>query len=521
LYGRGTVNNKIKYNHVGTNQNVTSYIPNKIGIHLFFSSGRNYITDNTILGNDDIGIKIEKDCHQNIIASNYIGTNKTGQQKLGNKFGIGLIKSSKNSIVKNKIWYNETGISEETSQNIIVGNDIAYCSGNTGIHMFNSFSLIDGNDISHDETDGIKTENGSNPLITNNNILDNEGFGVVNTDENILLKVDGNYWGETSGIDQFLDGNINAESWLEDPASFYLSLTKDTLFINPDSTDSLQIYCSNKENETDIIDIVVGGDKNHWLNEHYFQYHLSDTTISAIQVNISPTEMIPEEEVVKFYVQATSQGDSELSMVDSFFVSLYDSYLNEIMVSPDTVDCYPGDSVNFSARGFDQKNHSMSVNVIWSGQGGEIDSSGKFIAGEDFGSYVITALDTLTSITGFAYVAVVDSNDTTVAVDENNFNENVEVPKEYSLSQNYPNPFNPTTTIAYSLPFSSNVKIEIYNLLGQRVESLKNEIQPTGYYKINWNANNYATGIYLLKMQAISMDNSEIFTVVKKMVLLK
>jgi photosystem II stability/assembly factor-like uncharacterized protein len=88
-------------------------------------------------------------------------------------------------------------------------------------------------------------------------------------------------------------------------------------------------------------------------------------------------------------------------------------------------------------------------------------------------------------------------------------------PKGYSLSQNYPNPFNPSTSIQFSLPVSSNVKIEIYDVLGKLVSTLINENKSAGKYEINFNALGLSSGVYVYKLTA----GSQIIT--KKMSLLK
>ncbi len=87
--------------------------------------------------------------------------------------------------------------------------------------------------------------------------------------------------------------------------------------------------------------------------------------------------------------------------------------------------------------------------------------------------------------------------------------------KAYLLQQNYPNPFNPSTTINYSIPKSSNVKIEVYNLLGKKISTLVNEFKSAGSYKVKWNAENFSSGIYFYRIQA------EGFSETKKMILLK
>lgn len=94
-------------------------------------------------------------------------------------------------------------------------------------------------------------------------------------------------------------------------------------------------------------------------------------------------------------------------------------------------------------------------------------------------------------------------------------------PKEYALYQNYPNPFNPSTTIKFALPFDSNVRITIYNLLGEQIDVLFDQIKEVGYHNINWNAGNLASGVYLYTIDAKSLDGLKNFNAVKKMMLVK
>jgi hypothetical protein len=86
---------------------------------------------------------------------------------------------------------------------------------------------------------------------------------------------------------------------------------------------------------------------------------------------------------------------------------------------------------------------------------------------------------------------------------------------KYNLSQNYPNPFNPTTTINYSLPNSSFVKLVVYNSIGQEIATLVNETIAAGNHNVEFDASNLPSGIYFYKLQAGS------FVETKKMILLK
>ena len=93
---------------------------------------------------------------------------------------------------------------------------------------------------------------------------------------------------------------------------------------------------------------------------------------------------------------------------------------------------------------------------------------------------------------------------------KNNLNVN-----EYYLEQNYPNPFNPNTTINYSIPKRYFVTIKIYDILGREIQTLVNEEEPAGYYKVNFNASKYSSGVYFYQLKTRD------FISTKKMILLK
>ena len=94
-------------------------------------------------------------------------------------------------------------------------------------------------------------------------------------------------------------------------------------------------------------------------------------------------------------------------------------------------------------------------------------------------------------------------------------------PGEYSLEQNFPNPFNPSTTIKYSLPSESKVRIIIYNVLGQAARELVNGYKETGTHEVSFNASGLSSGVYFYSIQANSMDGVKNYTATKKMMLLK
>ena len=72
----------------------------------------------------------------------------------------------------------------------------------------------------------------------------------------------------------------------------------------------------------------------------------------------------------------------------------------------------------------------------------------------------------------------------------------------FELGQNYPNPFNPSTKIKFTLSKSVNVKIEIYNTLAQKVETLFNQPMNAGHHEVEFNAKSLSSGIYFYQIEA-------------------
>jgi len=98
-----------------------------------------------------------------------------------------------------------------------------------------------------------------------------------------------------------------------------------------------------------------------------------------------------------------------------------------------------------------------------------------------------------------------------------NLYENVgtKVPGAYILSQNHPNPFNPSTKIKFALPKQETVTIEVYNIIGQKLQTLLNKLMPAGHHEIEFNGQNLSSGVYLYWIQAGAWQD------VKKMVYIK
>jgi hypothetical protein len=102
------------------------------------------------------------------------------------------------------------------------------------------------------------------------------------------------------------------------------------------------------------------------------------------------------------------------------------------------------------------------------------------------------------------------------------------IPKVCALEQNYPNPFNPSTMIRYALPRRSNVDIEVFNMMGQKIASLVQDRQAAGEYQVLWNGGDsagmqVASGVYICRMRVRGdsdrQSDGQLFT--KKLLLVR
>ena len=92
---------------------------------------------------------------------------------------------------------------------------------------------------------------------------------------------------------------------------------------------------------------------------------------------------------------------------------------------------------------------------------------------------------------------------------------NVSIPVNFELNNPYPNPFNSLTNIKYSLPIDSDVTLKVYNLLGKEISTLINQNIKAGYHSIVWDADNFSSGVYFVKLTTKEFSQTQKIILIK------
>jgi hypothetical protein len=216
----------------------------------------------------------------------------------------------------------------------------------------------------------------------------------------------------------------------------------------------------------------------------------------------------------------TSQSTINAIAVNPVTNELYASYYQPIGSGRDLIykiDLATGDTTHFVRIGVNSLIKAMTFDE-YGMMYASIDS-----VGQSSKLYKVANDGTVTRVGGFGFDDVTSieyNNNVVVGVED----ENNTMPAEFALKQNFPNPFNPSTTIEFSLPVSANVRLAVYNLLGEQVKLLANSYYQAGTHKVVWNADDnsgktLSSGVYFYEMRADG-DQQDI-VLMKKMLLLR
>ena len=171
----------------------------------------------------------------------------------------------------------------------------------------------------------------------------------------------------------------------------------------------------------------------------------------------------------------------------------------------------PLDKPGFEGSSFQAQLNWVSINSGGIGQ----QASSSYMAGLSCGQVVsgVSASSSYRVSFGFWQTGVTAPTEVIEISDE-------VLPTSFGLSQNYPNPFNPTTVIEFTVPRREHVRLEVYNLLGQRVITLVDEAMSPGTFRATWDGTDgdgrrVASGVYLARITADNIVQT------RKMILMK
>jgi len=286
----------------------------------------------------------------------------------------------------------------------------------------------------------------------------------------------------------------------------------------------------NRGNIADIYDVTVTDDQGWTLNPSTFSVSLApcctDTTVS-IMASIPSGALAGTVDMIE--LKAISQADPSVKDSSSVGVTVIDTIspapINDLSTSTTTSSSItltwtsPGDDGTVgTASLYDIRYSHVSVGTDTSGwwntadtvigepspsSPGTTDScQATGLSSETTYYFLIKTADEVLNWSGFSNVAY-----ETTAVGVEGIDGPSELPRVFKLFQNYPNPFNPTTEISYVLPHDSYVRVEIYNLLGQRVITLVDEYQKAGYKRVEWDGRDenrveMGSGVYFCRLKA-------------------
>ncbi len=447
-----------------------------------------------------------------LIRDNHI-TSHTEEHEQLEHTGIGIYahgKCRQIKIIGNVLLENCTSIYTEDCKDLFFAfnrESDALCLF-TGVHLSNTSGEIYGNEITRNHGAGILLENGSEPLIRANNITENETAGIENLDATVTVDALGNWWGSANGpAAGDVIGNVDVATWFSVPADLLVRANADTFYIAAGECDSVFVSIINLDDPLDVFTISVT-DQNSWISEPPASAAAGDSTsVSLPLVFEVPTNADPAV-MNRVVVSAASQALNTTEW-DTFYVAPYEPLLAELVITPDSLEMVVGDTLYFSAHGYDQFGNIFSVSPKWSATDGSIDSTGCYKSPSKPGMVTITV-----TANGMQTSLSLAISDVSTVLGEK-FN----APVSFALLPNYPNPFNPVTAIPYQLSSPAHVDVTVHDIRGRRVAVLVDGHQDRGLYQTRFDAVGLAAGVYFVRLRAVGRN--DFYEASQKILLLK
>lgn len=456
---------------------------------------------------------------------------------------IDLDNVSDGIVKNNKIYhfngYNSDGIDiGEEAENILIESNLIYHAYDKGISVGQSSSTIISKNVIIGSNHGVAIKDNSESYIINNTFFKND------TAISSFEKNDGAGGGSVIIVNTILSNSLFTSVYKDEVSNLSIRYSlSDTeiidgtgnIFSGPLFIDS-NIY--NLELNPGSPCINAGDPEIEYDNDGsisdigaYYNYDSIDYPFNFV------SELINQLKINELLAVNNSSNEDEYGEFDDW-IELYNPTTQELNLS----GLYLTDNLdNLTKWQFSPSDQYILPNeyvLIWCDKNEsqgllhtnfKLSSDGEILALVNTDrSTIIDSISFGIQISDQSFGRIIDGNEQwdyltpTPGYTNSLFpgSEQGQLPKNFKLFQNYPNPFNPITIIHYNLPFDTQVKITVYNLLGKEIKTLINDEQIAGHKTIKWTGTDYnnqkvSSGLYLYSIQTAKYVNT------KKMILLK
>lgn len=351
-----------------------------------------------------------------------------------NRQGVDIYSSKRVQIVRNRLSRNDVHINLSNSDvrtfgNTATGSNVgstigeesgkgrATASVEAGIYVEGGQLVMKGEEILGDSATGMIVENEADATIRMSSIVDNLLHGILNNDPSSTVDARRNWWGDPSGPSgdgpgsgDAVSSSVDYADWLATPFDVVVSAANDTLWVRPGDADSLAIYFRNGVNRDGQVTIEAGDDRGWVEGAGAIDLEPADSLGGEHLYAYTIPHDIGEREISLFRFTATSTENGAQTDTDSLVIATYRPILTTLLIGPDTLRVLPGDTVDFTATGFDQHGRSVEIGeVVWNTSGGGLlDENGAFIIGGSLGTFVVTGRESASGVEGMTVVVVTD-----------------------------------------------------------------------------------------------------------------
>tara|TARA_R110002124_G_scaffold201629_1_gene368179 strand:+ start:322 stop:5559 length:5238 start_codon:yes stop_codon:yes gene_type:complete len=391
-------------------------------------------------------------------------------------------------------------------------------------------------------TNSIITENGrgiqiygsGNPIINNNDIYNNREYGVFNRDKTFTIDATNNWWGNNSGPTHSTNptGTGDEVSDGVDFGAFVGSGASNPILGDVSLNGKVQSFDASKilrvaalldtlnATQQNVADVSGNGTVSAMDASFILQYVVGLIEAFPAELNSkSRTDMNSiegTEDMILSLGQAVSVSETEFT-VPVYIDQVSKLYSSEIELKFDENNLELVETMHSSIISdamISENQSSRGIYTLAFAASKAISESGEVVTL----TFRIKDENSSPSISIKRFqVNELDLTTTSVSNEDVAIN----IPDEFNLYQNYPNPFNPSTTIGFDVPNArTQVRLEIYNILGQRVKTLVNDVYTAGRYKVIWDGTNnvggqVSTGVYIYRLQAGDIVQSKKLTFIK------